>query len=142
MAAAVKKTTQPELLSTAEIGRRLKLAQPTVKARLEDLGYTPDPSSTANNKLYPFDAEMEFEIKAAKDTASAMKIRDLRASAELKELKLAEARKELVPMGETIEISQKLVAAMYKEFAIHQPKRLAVRVIKCKTAAEVVKLMK
>jgi hypothetical protein len=141
-AAAAKIDDGPNLLSISEIAKRLKLDRATVRSRLEDLGYEADPSSTAKNQLFPFDDEMEFAIKSAKDTISATKIRQLRADAQLKELKLAEARGELVPMGEVVEISQKLTNAIYKEFAIHQPKRLATRLAKCKTAPEVLKLMK
>lgn len=131
-----------ELLSKSEIAKRLKLDRSTVSSRLDDLGYEPDPSSTAKLQLYLFDDEMQFAIKAAKDSLTTAKIRDTRATYELKELKLAEARGELVPMAEVIEISQKLVGAVYKEFAIHQPKRLSARLAKCKTAAEVSKLLK
>jgi len=106
MATAIKATS--ELLSISEIARRLKLDKATVRSRLEDLGYEPDDSSTAKLKLYPFNEEMEFSIKSAKDTLSATRIRDLRAAAEIKELKLAEARGELVPMHEAIEIVKRV----------------------------------
>jgi len=139
---ALKTQPQPELISISEIAKRVKLDRATVRSRLDDLGYEPDPSSTAKNQLYPFDGEMEFAVKAAKDTLTTAKIRDMRATYELKELKLAEARGELVPMAEVIDLSQRLVGAMYKEFAIHQPKRLAARLAKCKSAAEASKVMK
>ncbi len=142
MAAAAVKISEPELLSISEIAKRVKLDRATVRSRLDDLGYEPDPSSTSKNQLYPFDSEMEFAIKSAKDTVSAMKIRHLRADAQLKELKLAEQRAELVPMEEVVELSQSLHNTVYKEFAVNLPKRLAGRLSKTKTPGEVTKILK
>lgn len=143
MSVALKEKPAGEWLSISAIAKELSLDRATVSRRLEDLGYTADEErSTAKNQIYWFDDEMEFAVKAAKDTFSAVKIRDTRAAAQLKEIKIAEARGELVPKVEVVEVSQKLVNAIYKEFAIHQPKRLAARLAKCKSAAEVTKLMK
>ena len=144
MSAATKlKPTEGEWLSKSAIAKRVKLHVQTVTSRLEDLGYEPNEErSTPKNQVYLFDDEMEFAIKSAKDTVSAMKIRDLRATAQLKEMKLAEARGELVPMAEAVELSQKIVSAVYKEFSFNQPKRLASRLARCKTAAEISKLLK
>ena len=140
MATATKAKT--ELLSISEIARRLKLDKTTVRSRLEDLGYEPDDSSTAKLKLYPFNEEMEFSIKSAKDTLSATRIRDLRAAAEIKELKLAEARGELVPMHEAIEIVQKIVGTLYQEYVIRQPKRIGTKLAKAKNITAVKKVLK
>lgn len=140
--AALKLEPEFELLSMSEIAKRLKLDRATVRSRLDDLGYEPDPSSTAKNHLYPFNAEMEFALKAAKDTVSAMKIRVMRADAQTKELKLAEARGELVPMHEVIEIVQKIGVAIYQEFTIRQPKRIGTKLAKAKNITEVKKILK
>lgn len=140
-AAAVKnETAGPELISISEIAKRCRLDRATVRSRLDDLGYEADASSTAKNQLYAFDDEMEFAIKSAKDTLSAMKIRDLRAAAEIKELKLAEARGELVPMAEAVEIVQAIVGTLYQEYTVRQPKRIANQLAKAKnpTAVKVV----
>lgn len=140
---ALKLQPKGELLPIAEIARRIGIARPTAAARLEDLGYEPDPSSNAkNNKLYWFDDEMEFAIKAARDSLSAAKIRDLRASTQLKELKLAEARKELVPMHEAVELVQRFGVAIYQEFAVRQPKRIASGLAKAKNVPAVKKVLK
>lgn len=141
-AAAKKLINEPELLSTSEIARRCGINRATAAARLDDLGYEPDESSTAKNKLFWFDDEMLFSIKSAKDSLSAAKIRDIRASSQLKELKLAEARGEMVPIVDTIERVQTVMSKMYKEFTQMQPKRLASRLAKAKTAAEVTKHLK
>jgi hypothetical protein len=85
---------------------------------------------------------MLMAVKSAKDTLSAVRIRDLRAAAQLKEMKLAEARGELVPMIEVMELSQKLHTVVYKHIAIDMPKRLASKLAKAKTPAEVTKIMK
>jgi hypothetical protein len=142
-AVAVKHEPQGVWLNESEIAKKVKLHRQTVAARLEDLGYEPDPErSKVKLKVYWFDSEMEFAIKSAKDTVSAMKIRDLRATAELKEMKLAEARGDLVSVAETIEIVQRIVGKMYQEFTIQQPKRIAAKLAKAKNAAAIKKVLK
>lgn len=147
MAAALKKLEpakahQPTLLSMAEIARRLKLDKATVRTRLDDLGYEPDESSTAKLKLFPFDDEMEFALKSAKDSLSAMKIRQLRAAAEKIEMQNAQARGELVAMHEVIEIVQKIIVKIHHEFTVQQPKRVAGKLAKAKNVAAVRKTLK
>lgn len=143
MSLAVAKKLDGEWLTESEIAKRTKLHRQTVAARLEDLGYEPDPDrSKPKMKVHWFDSEMEFAIKSAKDTVSAMKIRDLRATAELKEMKLAEARGDLVPATEVTELSQKLHSLIYKQFVMNQPKTLAAKLAKAKTTIEVTKILK
>lgn len=143
MAQAAKKNEPvTELLSISEIARRCGINRATAASRLDDLGYEPDDSSTAKNQLYLFDDEMLFSIKAAKDSLSAAKIRDIRASSQLKELKLAEARGELVPIVDITETVQTVLTRLYKEQTQLQPKRLAARLVKAKTAAEVTRILK
>lgn len=142
-AVAVKLEPQGVWLNESEIAKEVKLHRQTVAARLEDLGYEPDPErSKTKLKVYWFDSEMEFELKAAKDTVTAMKIRDLRATAQLKEMKLAEARGELVSMHEVVEIVQKIVVKIYQEFTVQQPKRIAPKLAKAKNVAAVRKVLK
>jgi len=134
---------QGEWLSESEIAKRVKLHRQTVVSRLEDLGREPDEErSHAKLKVYWFDDELQFAILNAKDKYAAVKYRDTKASAELKELKLAEAREELVPKAEVIELSQELYSNVYKEFGVSLPKRVAGRLAKAKTAAEVTKILK
>jgi uncharacterized coiled-coil protein SlyX len=133
---------EPELLSISEIGRRCGINRTTAASRLDDLGYEADESSTPKLQLYAFDDEMLFSIKSAKDSLSAAKIRDIRAASQIKEIKLAEMRGELVPINDTIERIQAVMSKMYKEFTQMQPKRLASRLAKAKTAAEITKVLK
>ena len=146
MAAASQKIEKiepkSELLPIAEIARRCGINRATCAGRLEDLGYEMHETSTEKNKLFSFDDEMLFAIKAAKDSLSAAKIRDVRASSQLKELKLAEARGELVPMHEATEMVQKIVSSIYQEFTIRQPKRIAPKLAKSKNVAAVKKVLK
>jgi hypothetical protein len=143
MSVALNKKPDGEWLSESEIAKRCQLHRQTVATRLEDLGYEPDEErSNQKLKVYWFDEEMLMAVKSAKDTLSAVRIRDLRAAAQLKEMKLAEARGELVPMIEVMELSQKLHTVVYKHIAIDMPKRLASKLAKAKTPAEVTKIMK
>lgn len=130
------------LLSTTEIAKRLRMNRATIVSRLEDLGYEMDPSSTAKNHLYPFDDEMEFAIKAAKDSLTGAKIHSLRIKTQLDEIKLAKERGELVQMGEAVELVQKVVYALQQEFAVRQPKRIAPALAKAKNVQAVRKTLK
>jgi hypothetical protein len=143
MSVAVNKKPDGEWLSESAIAKKVGLHRQTLTARLEDLGYEPDEErSNAKFKVYFFDDEMEFAVKSAKDTVSAMKIRQLRADAQLKELKLAEQRGELVPMNEVIDIAQRYIKTFYEEYAVRQPKRIAGQLVKAKTQAAVRKILK
>jgi len=138
--AALKIEPKFELLPISEIARRCGINRATCAARLDDLGYQADETSTAKNQLFPFDDEMEFSIKAAKDSLSAAKIRDIRASSQLKELKLARERGELVPMHEAIELVQSIIIAIFQELTVRQGKRIDSKLAKAKTAIEVKKI--
>lgn len=145
MTRAAKKQNKPEappLITITEIARRVKLNPNTVRSRLEDLGYQPDPSSKANATLFPFDDEMEFAIKSAKDSVSATRLRDMRAAAQLKEIKISEALGELVPMSEAIDDLQKVIAWLYQEFRVRQPKRIAPKLAKAKNVTTVKQVLK
>lgn len=139
---AKKLQPEPELISLAEVARRCGIHKQTCAARLEDLGYEPDASSTAKLKLFPFDDEMMFAVKAAKDSLTAAKLRQTRAQAEKIEMQNAEARGELVPMHEATEMVQKVVYAIYQEFTIRQPKRVAAKLAKAKNVTAVKKILK
>jgi len=142
-ASAVKIQPKGEWLSISEIAKRCGIHRQTCTSRLDDLGYEPDVErSTAKNQVFFFDDEMEFAIKAAKDSMSAVNIRDKRASAQLKEMKLAEARGELVPMHEAIELVQKIVGTLYQEQVIRQPKRIGAKLAKAKNVTAVKKILK
>jgi hypothetical protein len=143
MSVALNQNPKGEWLSESEIAKRCKLHRQTVASRLEDLGYEPDPDrSKPKSKVHWFDDEMEFAIKSAKDTVSAMKIRQLRADAQLKELKLAEQRNELVPMVEVTDIVQRIIKTVYEEYVVRRPKRIAGQLVKAKTVAAVKKIEK
>lgn len=141
--AALKLEPVGEWLSESEIAKRCGIHRQTLIARLEDLGYDPDEErSSAKLKIHWFDEEMETAIKSAKDTSSAVRIRKDRADAMTKEFNLARLRGEMVPIADAIERMQAVLTALYKEFGVHQPKRLASRLAKAKTAADVGKILK
>lgn len=140
---AKKHEPQGEWLSEQEIAKRCGLHRQTVAARLEDLGYEPDAErSNAKLKVHFFTDAMRFEIKAARDEMTAMKIRDMRASAHLKELKLARERGEVVDAVEMVELVQAVVSNLYQEYTVRQPKRIAPKLAKAKSLIEVKKILK
>jgi hypothetical protein len=143
MSTAAQKQPEGEWLSISEIAKRCRIHRQTCTQRLDDLGYKPDEErSTAKNKVYHFDEEMEDAIKSAKDTVSAMKIRLMRADSQTKELKLARERGELVSVDEVTDIVQRIVKTIYDEYTIRQPKRVAGQLIKANTQAAVRKVLK
>lgn len=135
---ALKIEPKGEWLSTSEIAKRCKIHRQTCAARLEDLGYDPDAErSNAKKAVFWFDDEMEFAIKSAKDTFTATKIRDMRASAQMKEHKLSVMRGEYVEVGEMVEIVQRIVSNIHQEYTVRQPKRLAAKLAKSKSVTAV-----
>lgn len=139
---ATKIEPKGEWLSIMAIAKRCNIDRLTCARRLEDLGHEPNEErSNAKNKVFWFDDELQFEIKSAKDSLAAAKIRDLRATYELKELKLAEARGELVPYADALDYFQQMMQKNYKELRLQMPKRLGPRLAKAKTAAECSKLI-
>lgn len=142
--AALKIEAQGEFLSVSQIAKRLKIDRSVCRNRLDDLGYEPDPQhrSSANHAAYWFDDEMEFAIKSAKDSLAAAKIRGMRAKTALDELKLDEARGVLVPMGEAVEIMQRVVKTVYEEYTTRQPKRIATKLAKATNVTTVKQILK
>jgi hypothetical protein len=132
-----------EWLSKSAIAKRCKLYVQTVSSRLEDLGYEADEErSSAKNQVYWFDDEVEFAIKAAKDSLAAMKIRQLRAASEKIEMQNAQARGELVPIGEVTDIIQRITKTVYEEFTLRSGKRIDGQLVKAKNIATVRKIRK
>lgn len=141
-AAALKiEPKKGEWLSKLQIAKRCGIDRLVCSNRLEDLGYEPDEErSTPKNQVYFFDDEMEFALKSAKDTTSAMKIRDLRVSAQTKEFKLAVMRKEYVETGEMVALFQAAVSHIYQELTVRQGKRIDSKLAKAKNVMEVKKI--
>jgi hypothetical protein len=141
--AALKLEADGEWLSVSEIARRCGIHRQTCQARLDDLGYEPDEErSKPKSKVYWFDDEMMLAVKSAKDTLSAMKIRELRARALKLEMQNAKERSELVAAYEVTDIIQRIVKTLYDEYAVRQPKRIAGQLVKAKTIAAVRKILK
>lgn len=145
MAQTALKLVDPdgEWLSIQQIAKRCDIHRQTCTTRLEDLGYEADEDrSSLKNRVYWFDDEMEQAIRSAKDTMSAVRIRKDRADALTKEFNLAKLRGEMVPITDTIERVQSVISRLYKEQTQMQPKRLASRLAKAKTVAEVTRILK
>ncbi len=134
-----------ELLTISEIARRVKLDRHTVSSRLKERGCQPDESSLANKQLFLFDRRMEIALRTErreKDALSAARLRLLLASVELKELNLAKTRGELASVAEMTEIATKFFSVIYREFTMHQPRRLAGHLVRCKTTGEIMKVLR
>lgn len=130
-----------ELISIREIAKRCDIDRATCSKRLTALGYVPE-AVEAKLKLYRFDTAMETALISKSDAYSDAKLRDLTAAADLKELKLREAMGDLVPMKDAVEIAQQLVGAIYQEYTVRAPKRIATKLAKAKNVTDVKKILK
>jgi hypothetical protein len=143
MGAAALKIKKPkfEMLSIQKIAFRCGLDRGTCKKRLDALGYKPE-NDAEKLKIYRFDEAMEADLLESRDKLTDVRIRDMTAAAELKEIKAAEARGELVPVNEVIDQTQALFGAMHKELAVRMPRELSAKLAKAKTSTQVNAILK
>lgn len=137
------KTSKPDFeeLSIKAIAERCNLDRATTKARLDKYGFTPI-REEAKLTLYRFDAEMEARLTEQNYKLTEAKTRKEIADAEMKELKLREARGELVPVDEMMDSIQKLFNAMFQDLAVRQPGRLSTKLFKAKTTTDVAQILR
>jgi hypothetical protein len=129
-----------EDLSISAIARRCGLDRATTRQRLDANGYKPI-DEQAKLKIFRFDAEMDATLTETKDKLTDVRIRKELAAAKKIELQNAEAEGELAPVAEFIDVVQRIFGSLHKEIAIRQPRRLAARLTKAKTAADVNKIL-
>lgn len=139
--AARKRLPENEFVNIAELIRRFRLDRATINKRIREARIMPA-ESRAKETIYELTLELVEVLQQTNESFEAAKLRELVAKANLAEFKSKQAEGELVPMNDVIERVQTIFMAVYKEFALHQPKRLAKRLVKAKTVAEVHKLIK
>lgn len=82
-------------------------------------------------------------LEALQDSKlSDVKTRSALAEAELREIKVQTARRELVPYAEVRDELQRLVHHLYQLLAVKQPRDLAGRLIMCKSSRDAAALLK
>jgi hypothetical protein len=141
MSMAAAKAPEFEELSIKAIAERVGLDRATCKSRLDQHGYEPV-REEAKLKVYRFDAEMEAKLTEQNFKLTEAKTRKEIADAEMKELKLREAKGELVAVDEVMDLIGRLFNAMFQDLAVRQPARLANKLFKAKTTADVAKILR
>jgi hypothetical protein len=146
MAGAVKLATKGngksghERRNVSQLAFRFDLDRGTVRKRLQDAGIEPV-SEKAKEKLYELTPELIEVLEQADKLLDEAKLRKETAVARQNEIKVAVLEGELAPVGEFTDMVQRLFGAMHKEIAIRFPKRVAARLQKAKSAADISAIM-
>jgi uncharacterized coiled-coil protein SlyX len=128
-------------LNKSQLAKRFDLDRATVTKRLDANAVEPV-ESKSNEALYELTPRVAGILAKVDSAFDEAKLRKETAEAELREAKVAVIRGDLVEAAKVMDRVQTIMTALYKEFAQQQPKRLAARLAKVKTAAEVTKLIK
>ncbi len=141
--AARKRPPEPvyEYANISELSRRFALDRATVTKRIRAAGVQPV-DVKAKEITYALTPDLIEALEAVNEQLEEAKLRELIAKADIAEFKAKQIEGELVVMSDVVERVQTIMSHLYKEFALHQPKRLAKRLVKAKTVAEVTKLIK
>lgn len=132
--------TEEKTLSISQLAFRFELDRATVRKRLQKANIEPH-SEREKEKLYLLTPELEQILAETNDGLDAVKLRKETADAELKEIKVAEARGETASVAEFTEVVQQLFGAMHKKLAVQLPKRVSLRLSKAATQAEISRIL-
>lgn len=141
MGQAALKLVEHERLNISQLAEEFDLDRASVRKRIQEAGIEPV-EVKAKLTVYELNQRLASILSDVNSPLSEAKLRRETANAEKIEMQNAIARGELVPIDKTIERVQSVMSKMYKEFTQMQPKRLASRLVKAKTAAEVSKVLK
>lgn len=141
MGQAALKLVEHERLNISQLAEEFDLDRASVRKRIQEAGIEPV-ETKAKLTIYELNQRLAAILSDVKSPMNEARLRKETAAAEKIEMQNAIARGELVQMGDAIERMQAILTAMYKEFGIHQPKRLASRLAKAKTVAEISKILK
>lgn len=130
-----------ERLSMMGLARRFDLDRETVRKRLDEAGIIPV-SEKAKEKLYELTPRLRSVLAKTNEKLDEVKLRKESAAAELAEIKLKEARDELVSRDEFLDLLNQIFGAMYQETAVRLPQRIAAKLHKAKSSKDVHTVLK
>lgn len=136
-------SAEPEFygrLPIQTIAIRTGLNRATVADRLKLHKYKPV-DGHEKLKLYEFDEEMEAVLLETNTKFNEARTRKAEAEAEKVEFVVKQMKGELVPFGEAVDAYNQTVGGLYKEIVVRLPKRLAARLAKASTSADVTALL-
>lgn len=135
------KTSKYELLSLLGMAMKHGVDRQTVKKRLDEAGLEPFSVKT-KEKLYEQTPLLLSVVTQPGGKLDEVKLKTATAQMKLVEMKVDQAAGGLVPLGEMIDVTQRLFGAMHKEIAVRQPQRLGSKLARAKTAAAAAKIVK
>lgn len=136
----VKTETEEKLLNLSQLEFRFGINRATIRKRLSESGIEPH-TEREKEKLFLLTDEIEEILTKSSDGLNAVKLRKETADAELKEIKVAEARGETASVAEFIGVTQQIFGSLHKKLAVQLPKRIAARLAKAKNQAEISQIL-
>jgi hypothetical protein len=128
--------SREELLSISKLAFRFNLDRATVKKRIAEARIEPA-EEKANEKLYELTEELNSILNDTAKPLDIARLTKLSTENEIKELELQKRKGELLPIGEVKEAIQGIFAGLQKEIVTNLPKKLAPKLKKAKTVAEI-----
>lgn len=131
---------EPKLLNLSQLEFRFNLNRATVRKRLQAAGIAPH-TEREKEKLFLLTPELEEVLSESTEGMDAVRLRKETADAELKEIKVAEARGEMASVAEFTGVVQQIFGSLHKKLAVQLPKRLSLRLSKAATQNEIAQIL-
>lgn len=133
--------TAYERLNISKLAFRFELDRATVRKRIGDAAIEPF-DVKAKEKTYELTPRLAAVLAKIDSPFDEAKLRSVTADAQLREIKVAQAEGQLVPLTEMIDLTQRLFGSMHRELAVRMPKEISRRLAKETTSAAVQKILK
>jgi transposase-like protein len=141
MGNAALQLVEYERRNLTQLASDFGLDKATVKKRLQEHGIEPV-ETRAKETIYEVSPRLAAVLSKVSSPIDEAKLREATANAEIKEIKLAELRGEMVEVNLAIDRMHAVLGKLYKDLSVHMPKHLAARLARAKTVPEVNKLLK
>lgn len=141
MGQAALKLVDYERANISQLAEDFDLDRASVRKRIQEAGIEPI-EEKAKEKIYELTPRLAAILSNIDSPLSEAKLRRETAEAEMRELKLAEMKGDLIPMIEVVDIAQRIASTLYQEYAIRQPKRIGTKLAKAKNVAAVKSILK
>lgn len=133
------KSTKPQnRFNVSQLAEKFEIPRMAVRARLKN--FTPH-ETTSTGTWYVLTDEMAEALQGEDAGFEAEKLRKMTAEADIKEMEAAERRGELAPVAEFTETVQALFSGMYREMTVRLPKKIAGKLSRAKSSAQVATLL-
>lgn len=137
----IESKTAFERVNISILAMRYNLNRETVAKRLREAGIEPV-EVKSKEKIFELTPGVTQVLERRNEALEEVKLRGETARTELAEIKVRQASGELVPMADAVELVRNIVLAIYQEFTVRQPKRIAPKLAKSKNVTEVKKVLK